>query len=206
MMIPTAAPGPEQSSSGWDVRWVLLARQGGSHVVRSVTLEPSTAQTPAGGVTSNLLRELSPTLALGLAQGGPESHADEVMIRATELVRGVLGPDGPPERTSGTPGRPPVPELELVKVALLYLHELRAGAGLMNRLEAHLDLPAGTIRDCPRVSCSPPRSSVPHSTRHRRNSDPDRPTWPPGVAVLYRRGGRASGKDTTRVVERGPDT
>lgn len=155
----------DQLTSEWEVRWVL-ARQRGAYTVRSVTLRPATEQTPTGGVTSNLLRELSPTTAVAIAlSGSPQSRGDALLLRGDELTRGVLGPEDPPE---GKRGRPQVPEIDLLKVALLYLHEQQAGAGLMERLGGHLDLPPGTVRD--RVRMARDRHLLTPAQRGRRGA------------------------------------
>jgi hypothetical protein len=114
---------------GWRARWVL-ASQGGLQVVRSVMLEPEGAVTPPGGVTTNLLRELSPQRALA-------SIAHNIPSRAVEMFS---GPDFPvSDGKGGKGGRPRVRDEELARVATAYLAQLQSGhSGITTRIRQEL--------------------------------------------------------------------
>jgi hypothetical protein len=128
----------EQKAGGWRVRWVL-AKRDGAYVVRSVRVEPESPSTPAGGITTNLLRELSPASAVKLAQEGwekarrPLEPFEEVGFGVAfleEFVRRM----GPALDEKPTRGRPRTSDHRLAEVALAYLDELPRGTGLTQRI------------------------------------------------------------------------
>lgn len=118
----------------WTARWVL-ARQDGAYTVRSLTLEPNSPTTPPGGITTNLLRELSPQRALStFLRDIPEAFLDYVSPQTT--FRSEPPGTGTP-RTAG--GRPRVSDEELAAVAQAYLRELQSGdSGITTRIRKSL--------------------------------------------------------------------
>lgn len=143
---------------GWVARWVL-AEQGGGLVVRSLTVEPEGRTTPTGGVTANRLRTLSPAgvlshlhaLALEAARVA-QRNPDQLSPGALALVvRQGLARQRIPERQPPAPpsGRPALPDEFLVAVALAYVEESAAGAGVYVRLSKRLGRLRGTRRRVP---------------------------------------------------------
>jgi hypothetical protein len=143
----------------WRARWVLT-QQAGVAVVRSVTLEPNAATTPAGGVTTNLLRELSPQRALAaVVEGIPQ--AIDVYSR-------------PEQKSEARPrgGRPRVSDEELARVASNYLAELQSGqSGITTRMRLALGYPKdSTVRD--RIRMARDRGFLTATKRGRRGGGP----------------------------------
>lgn len=141
----------QRSEDGWTVRWVL-AEQAGGLVARSVHVEPESRATPAGGVTANLLRELSPSnAAVAASQHTPTPGSFEEL--QSRWARRDLAESGlEPEPRRG-PGRPRVSDFELAEVAVAYLDELKRGRGVLGRLAERLGLAtADTARDRVRMA------------------------------------------------------
>lgn len=168
----------KQSEDGlWVARWVL-AEQGSGLVVRSVTLEPIGRATPSGGVTANLLRELSPArAALEVAVG--EGSADASAYWVQDLDDGTITREparvylrwaqedvkahGPARTERRRPGRPALADGIVAAVAEAYLHELRGGRGVLSRVRDQMaagmgrkpeSLPVETVRDWIRIARS----------------------------------------------------
>lgn len=162
----------EATSEEWAARWTV-AKQGGSLVVRSLHLEPLSPGTPTGGITSDLLRDLSPAAALAAAYTGPEEagpfHRIIADFHARE--RETRGPQEEPERRSRA-GRPPVSEQELAQVALAYLAELKRGRGVTARLVERLGMPEGTVRDRIRMCRDPQRGLLTPTKQGQRGGGP----------------------------------
>lgn len=143
----------------WLARWVF-AEQGSGLVVRSLTVEPLGRATPTGGVTANLLRELSPAGAVVEAAdlesaGEPryqitDLETGEVREVPTELLYRWTREDaqahGPDPASTRRPGRPSLPERMLAAVAELYLAEMRRGRGVLKRVSARPELAAAAER------------------------------------------------------------
>jgi hypothetical protein len=141
----------QRSEDGWTVHWVL-AQQEGALVARSVHVEPESRATPAGGVTANLLRELSPSTAAAAASQhipAPGSF-EELQLRWARRDLAESGLEPEPRRG---PGRPRVSNADLAEVAVAYLDELKRGRGVLSRLAARLQLAtADTARDRVRMA------------------------------------------------------
>lgn len=135
----------EWRHEGWVARWTI-ARSGSTLVARALHLEPIDRATPAGGITADMLRSLSPSRAVAAsAEPGRASALDEVIMRWTDKTRDELGP---PERPMDRkPGRPRVEDGELAIIALAYLEESAAGPGLHKRLAARFQMSPSTARD-----------------------------------------------------------
>ncbi|MFC0623213.1 hypothetical protein [Kribbella deserti] len=142
-----------QSADGWQARWVLVEHEG-AVVVRSLHLEPEDRTTPSGGITTNLLRELSPGRAVAAAaarlSGGldPQSWEDLRLIHAQRDASEF----GPPADESRGPGRPRLSDDHLRAVALAYLEELKGGPGVLKRLGRRFDREWQTMRDQVRIA------------------------------------------------------
>lgn len=165
----------EVEAGGWRATWTV-AEQLGGYVARSLHLEPIGATTPASGITTNLLRELSPRRYLGAlnTEAGTEvlDWLDAIAGEApaptstsealADQYRGDLQRGGPdwlqppapqpqPEIRRG--GRPRVPDHELAQVSEAYLEELRTGqSGVTTRIRKRLAKEFGyrqdtTVRD-----------------------------------------------------------
>ncbi len=143
----------------WLARWVL-AEQGSGVVVRSLTVEPLGRATPTGGVTANLLRELSPAGAV--VEAADLEGSSEPRYRITDLETGEVR-EAPPEMfyrwtredaqahgpdpaSTRRPGRPSLPERMLATVAELYLAEVRRGRGVLKRVSERPELAAAAER------------------------------------------------------------
>lgn len=131
----------------WRARW-LIAEQAGGYVVRSVTLEPVSATTPPGGVTTNLLRELSPQNAIAALVQTVPTVLD---VLSTSIRREAVGRMPAPGPTTASPrgGPPRVSDEELANVAMAYLQELAQGrSGITTRLRKSLGFEKdSTVRD-----------------------------------------------------------
>lgn len=143
----------EEGNDEWRVRWVL-AEQAGAVVVRAVTVEPQGRQTPPGGVTSNLLRELRPARAAAASAphfarspdvyGSQDDDLIELFARqARRTIADLDMPEAEPRRT----GRPPLSDEHLAAVAVAYLEELPRGRGMHRRLGERFDRRPETMRD-----------------------------------------------------------
>ena len=143
----------ETSDDGWLARWVI-AEQDGKPVARSLLLEPATRATPASGVTTNLLRELSPARAAAIASERTQNPSDAdpwPVDLGIKWAKRDIAEFGPAADTS-TPGRPRLADSLLRDVAVAYLEELRNGRGVLQRLSSRFDRPSPTIRDWVRAA------------------------------------------------------
>ncbi|MEU3168968.1 hypothetical protein [Streptosporangium sp. NPDC006930] len=137
-----------ETSANWRAVWTF-ARQGDQVVVRSVTIEPVDPSTPDGGITSAVLRELSPSRAIQEAveglreQAKPGTFGELLLKRRTEEVE-------PYERTAPSGpkgGRPRLSDDHLRAVTTAYLEEQKDGRGLLKRLGARFNVSEQTARD-----------------------------------------------------------
>jgi hypothetical protein len=144
-----------QEGGDWRARWVL-AEQNGGLVVRGLSLEPTTQSTPPSGITSSLLRSLSPSrIAAEAAHAALEDFPGQDVWWASlrvkwakeEVVEHRLQ-DQPGPR----PGRPKLSDDLLRDVAIAYLEEMRAGRGVLRRLGERFERPETTIRDWVRIA------------------------------------------------------
>lgn len=151
-----------QADRDWVARWVL-AEQDGVMVCRSLLLEPRSAQTPAGGITTNLLRELSP---LSVAtNSAPSTGAAASVIESWDADRRrAYGPSV--EAPRAPRGRPPVDDAELAAVALAYLAEVGRGPGVTRRVATQLAMVEDTVRD--RIRMARARDFLTPTKRGRR--------------------------------------
>jgi hypothetical protein len=147
----------EDATGEWVAQW-LIAEQAGRYVVRSLLLEPVDRSTPAGGITTQLLRELRPAEASGVAgQALAEARnrpAPEVIRNYEDFShlwrlegqddRSRRGPEPPAARKAG---RPPLSDEHLAEVALAYLSELPRGGGVLRRMAARFGREPATMRD-----------------------------------------------------------
>jgi len=140
----------QQSDDQWRVRWVV-AKRDGAYLVRALHLEPETRSTPAGGITTNLLRELSPSSAAeaaSTARMGPRDPA--LRMAGLEMFIQRMGPAA---EEKSRRGRPRTSDRRLAEVSLLYLKELQKGRGItqrmayrFTRIDGHHVAPS-TVRD-----------------------------------------------------------
>jgi len=140
----------EQEVDGWFVRWTV-AEQDGNVVVRAVSVEPAGRVTPPGGLTTDVLRALSP--ARTVARAGPRFHElagrnefAGLLVRWARRDTAEELPDRP-ARLPARRGRPRLSDGLLRQVATAYLEELPAGTGVLRRLGKRLDRPPATMRD-----------------------------------------------------------
>lgn len=149
----------EYETDDWRVRWVL-AEQSNAVVVRALTIEPRARQTPPGGVTSNLLRELRPARAATAGAAHFAAPPTEYGARSDDLFelfarqarRSVQESDLPTEQVVRRTGRPPLSDAYLATVARAYLEELPHGRGLLRRLGERFDRTPETMRDQVRIA------------------------------------------------------
>jgi hypothetical protein len=142
----------EQESDQWRARWVLVEQQG-SLVVRSVHLEPDEQGTPPGGVTTNLLRELSPSAAI--AAGAARLAGELDRTNFADLLLGWAVQDARehgPTQGRRTSGRPRLSDEHLAAVSLAYIEELQHGRGLLGRLGERFGREPETMRDQVRIA------------------------------------------------------
>lgn len=156
----------QQTADGWIARWVL-ADQDGVLVPRALLLEPSSPATPPGGITTNLLRELSPATAVADVAAHTFDRLDEVLLKWTAGERRRHGPAAPVKPTRG---RPPVPRAELAAVAEAYLDEVGKGPGVTRRIGQRLDMVEDTVRD--RIRMARDREFLTPTKRGRRGGSP----------------------------------
>jgi hypothetical protein len=156
----------EQAGDEWVARWVL-AEQDGVLVARSLLLEPSSRATPPGGITTNLLRELSPSAVAADAAARGLEPVDEVLLKWTTRERHQHGP-APVERAPR--GRPPVPAEELAGIAEAYLDEVGKGPGVTRRIAQQLNMVEDTVRD--RIRMARDRDFLTPTKRGRRGGAP----------------------------------
>lgn len=154
---------------GWQVRWVLASQAGGL-VPRALHLEPVNRETPPGGITTNLLRELSPSDAVSAAAAhdpGDET-IEGVILNWSESTRRRLGPADLPDtrRRPGPPGRPRIGNDELARAAAAYLDEVTHGPGVTRRVADRLGLLEDTTRD--RIRMARARGFLTPTQRGRR--------------------------------------
>lgn len=113
-------------------RWVL-AEQDGGLVVRSVHVEPTTRATPPGGVSADLLRQLSPATAAAIGGRGAAHLMSTsgvwagLSLMQARRTRQEIGPEGAHRKS---PGRPRLPDDQLRDVAVAYLAELQNGCAV----------------------------------------------------------------------------
>jgi hypothetical protein len=142
----------EQESDDWRARWVLVD-QDGQLVVRSIHLEPDGQTTPVGGVTTNLLRELSPSAAIAAAAARLAGHLDRTSWEDLRLIWAVQdGRERAPLQTGRMSGRPRLSDEHLAAVALAYLDEQQHGRGMLKRLGEHFNREPETMRDQVRIA------------------------------------------------------
>jgi hypothetical protein len=142
----------EQESDDWRARWVLV-EQDGSLVVRSLHLEPDERTTPPGGVTTNLLRELSPTAAIAAGAARLAGQLDRTKFADLLLIwRASDGREYAPQQTAARSGRPRLSDEHIAAVALTYLDELPNGPGVLRRLGERFNRGPETMRDQVRIA------------------------------------------------------
>jgi hypothetical protein len=142
----------QESDDDWRARWVLV-EQGGSLVVRSLHLEPDGRATPPGGVTSNLLRELSPSAAITAGGARLAGEPDRTKFEDLRLIWAVdEAREHGPIQTARTSGRPRLSDEHVAAVALAYLDELRNGQGVLRRLGERFNREPETMRDQVRIA------------------------------------------------------
>jgi hypothetical protein len=134
----------EQDYRHWLVRWVL-AEQNGAPVVRRLDVEARGRQTPPGGITADLLRELSPTSVTASAALEPQDGDDFLALLSRWARQEVAAQDQP--EGARPRGRPPLSDAHLAAVSIAYLQELPRGRGLLERLEQRFDRRPATMRD-----------------------------------------------------------
>lgn len=142
-----AVAGVEQVDQDWNVRWVL-AEQDGGVVARSVLVEPASRVTPPGGVTADMLRQLSPSTAA--ATGGTEAARRGDEPAWSDLLANMAGRRdemGPRQPRRKSPGRPRLDDDILRRVAIAYLAEVKLGRGVLARMSLRFKRPEPTIRD-----------------------------------------------------------
>lgn len=160
----------------WFVTWVL-AEDAGVVVVRDLHVEAKTQRTPPGGITSNLLRELSPSAATAAYVEPIEDEFLGQWRRYSQLDRSLFGPE---QTQRSTRGRPRINDRELVRVALAYLDEVGRGPGATRRLAERLEMPEDTVRD--RIRMCRQREFLGPTKQGRRGGTPGpalRPHLPP---------------------------
>jgi hypothetical protein len=143
-----ASTAVEEESADWQLRWVLADQDGGL-VARSLHIEAKGRRTPPGGITANLLRELSPSSVAAAAAdvSGIDSFSAVLMKHARRAVSEDL-PSPAPHRK----GRPPLSDEYLATVAVAYLEELPKGRGVLGRLADRFDREPATMRDQVRIA------------------------------------------------------
>jgi hypothetical protein len=144
-----------QDGGGWHARWVL-AEQDGGLVVRSLAIEPTTRSTPPAGITSSLLRALSPSRIAGAAahtalQGFPGQDPWPTSL-TVKWARREVADHQLQEQSAPRPGRPKLADDLLREVALAYLAEVQVGRGVLRRLGERFKRPETTIRDWVRIA------------------------------------------------------
>lgn len=136
-----------EEADGWRARWVVV-REAESIIVRSLHLEPIDRSTPHGGVTANLLRELSPMRAISAAavrvsenfSGGTFSDLRGRWAGRDAQTHGP-GPEPPTTRR----GRPPLTRDHKAQLAEAYLEEMDR-RDTMGRLGKRFKRAPATIR------------------------------------------------------------
>jgi hypothetical protein len=142
----------EQESDDWRARWVLVD-QDGQLVVRSIHIEPDGQATPPGGVTTNLLRELSPSAAIAASAARLAGKLDRTKFEDLRLMWAEQDArEHGPMQTGRTSGRPRLGDEHLAAVALAYLDELQGGRGVLRRLGERFDREPETMRDQVRIA------------------------------------------------------
>jgi hypothetical protein len=142
----------EQQSDDWRARWVLV-EQDGSLIVRSLHLEPDGRTTPPGGVTSNLLRELSPSAAITAGGARLAGEPDRTKFEDLRLIWAADEARGHgPMQTARTSGRPRLSDEHLAAVAVSYLEELQRGQGVLRRIGERFNREPETMRDQVRIA------------------------------------------------------
>jgi hypothetical protein len=142
----------EQAAGDWRIRWVFV-EQYGSLVVRSLHLEPDERPTPPGGVTTNLLRELSPSAAIAAAASRLAGELDRTSWTDLQLIWAAHDArEHAPTQTARTRGRPRLSDEHLAAVAAAYLVEMQHGPGVLRRLGERFDREPETMRDQVRIA------------------------------------------------------
>lgn len=142
----------EQGSHDWRARWVLVD-QDGQLVVRSIHLEPDGQTTPPGGVTTNLLRELSPSAAIAAGAARLAGELDRTSwedLRLIWVAHDVH--EHAPMQAGHISGRPRLSDEHLAAVAVAYIEELGHGRGVLRRLGKRFDREPETMRDHVRIA------------------------------------------------------
>jgi len=132
----------DQRSGDWVIRWVL-APGGAGRIVRSLHIEPETRGTPAGGITADMLRSLSPSAAAA-AEWAPDA---DPWHSIWERYVGEKAHTPPFPTGARGRGRPGLSGDHLARVAIAYLREQGRGRGLLRRLGEEFDLRPETMRD-----------------------------------------------------------
>jgi hypothetical protein len=142
----------DQVADGWRARWMLI-EQNGTVIARSVHLEPVGRTTPPGGITTNLLRELSPSAAAVAAADRLTDDLNTGTFANLQLKWAKRDAhDFGPYDAGRRPGRPPLSDEHLRAVALAYLEELKRGRGVLHRLGERFDREPETMRDQVRIA------------------------------------------------------
>lgn len=143
-----------QETDEWRARWVI-AEQDGRPVARSLTIEPTVQRTPPGGVTSNLLRELSSSQAIAAVNERLQRplEADwpvglNIKWARRDIEEMIEAPSDPTPK----PGRPRLSDELLRDVAIAYLEEQARGRGVLRRLAERFNRPEPTLRDWVRLA------------------------------------------------------
>ena len=147
----------DETVGGWAVRWTF-AVQGGQLVVRSLFLEPESQETPPGGITSEVIRGLSPFRAIAAAAPDYFARLEDrtevfslVTRWRTEEVQSSTGT----ATSKRKGGRPRLPDKLLHDVAIAYVEEVSSPSrqeGLLARLGQRFDRPPETVRDWVRIA------------------------------------------------------
>jgi hypothetical protein len=139
----------EEESADWKLRWVLADQDGGL-VARALHIEAKGRRTPPGGITANLLRELSPS-SMAVAASNVSTETNDFSSLMIRWARRHVSEDLPtpaPHRK----GRPPLSDEYLATVAAAYIEELPKGRGVLGRLGDRFGREPATMRDQVRIA------------------------------------------------------
>lgn len=143
-MVTAVITHPHPTVADFSARWVLSGAAGREPIVRSLHLEATARITPDGGISAAMLRNLSPAkvraytaelLAPTSARPGSAAHA--VARARRESVEAAPTPTLSSPKGQRRPGRPPLDDGLLQRVATAYLAEQGRGPGLYDRMVAH---------------------------------------------------------------------